>query len=183
MQRLPASVAASTVVHRRPFAFAHNRQSRAVDDAMEGSARWDAGGMQPRETDCVGRAWWESGAARSTPINDKTDRQTPSAWRTGATRPWRRQRAPASRPLAGPRPARTLTHAPRDPSSCTSDGPLISCRDHAPAAVTVAREPTAASSQPEGLCTNAKELERRGHCFCRYADDGVPRRHREETGM
>ena len=28
-----------------------------------------------------------------------------------------------------------------------------------------------------------KELERRGHCFCRYADDGVPRRHREETGM
>ena len=42
MQRLPASVAASTVVHRSPFAFAHNRQSRAVDDAMDGSAQWDA---------------------------------------------------------------------------------------------------------------------------------------------
>ena len=42
MQRLPASVAASTVVHRSPFAFAHNRQSRAVDDAMDGSSRWDA---------------------------------------------------------------------------------------------------------------------------------------------
>ena len=24
-----------------------------------------------------------------------------------------------------------------------------------------------------------KELERRGHAFCRYADDGVPRRHEE----
>ena len=28
-----------------------------------------------------------------------------------------------------------------------------------------------------------RELERRGHRFCRYADDCVPRRHREETGM
>ena len=42
MQRLPASVAASTVLHRSPFAFAHNRQSRAVDDEMDGSSRWDA---------------------------------------------------------------------------------------------------------------------------------------------
>ena len=42
MPRLPASVAASTVVHRRPFAFAHNRPSRAVDDEMDGSSRWDA---------------------------------------------------------------------------------------------------------------------------------------------
>ena len=42
MQRLPASVAASTVVHRSPFAFAHNRPSRAVDDEMDGSSRWDA---------------------------------------------------------------------------------------------------------------------------------------------
>ena len=42
MQLLPASVAASTVVHRSPFAFAHNRQSRAVDDEMDGSSRWDA---------------------------------------------------------------------------------------------------------------------------------------------
>ena len=42
MQRLPASVAASTVLHRSPFAFAHNRQSRAVDDEMDGSSRWEA---------------------------------------------------------------------------------------------------------------------------------------------
>ena len=42
MQLLPASVAASTVFHRSPFAFAHNRQSRAVDDEMDGSSRWDA---------------------------------------------------------------------------------------------------------------------------------------------
>ena len=42
LQRLPASVAASTVGHRRPFAFAHKRQARAVDDEMEGASRWDA---------------------------------------------------------------------------------------------------------------------------------------------
>ena len=76
------------------------------------------------------------------------------AWSTGRRRAprvrRRRQRATASRPLAGPRPARTLTNSPRDTSSCTSDGPLISCRNRAPAAVTVAREPTAASSQPKG---------------------------------
>ena len=136
--------------------------------------------MQPRETDCVGRAWCGRGlrdrhpattrpTARSLPLGARaTGRQggasTPSRSHsprtssarlvdrtaTGATRPWRRQRATASRPLAGPRPARTLTNAPRDTSSCTSDGPLISCRDRAPPAVTVAREPTAASSQPKG---------------------------------
>ena len=138
------------------------------------------GGIQPRETDFVGRAWCGRGlrdrhpsttrpTARSLPLGARaTGRQggasTPSRSHsprtssarlvdrtaTGATRPWRRQRATASRPLAGPRPARTLTNSPRDTSSCTSDGPLISCRDRAPAAVTVAREPTAASSQPKG---------------------------------
>ena len=75
-------------------------------------------------------------------------------WSTGRRRAPRvrgvGRRATASRPLAGPKPARTLTNSPRDTSSCTSDGPLISCRDRAPAAVTVAREPTAASSQPKG---------------------------------
>ena len=136
--------------------------------------------MQPRETDFVGRAWCGRGlrdrhpsttrpTARSLPLGARAPgRQggasTPSRSHsprtssarlvdrtaTGATRPWRRQRAIASRPLAGPRPARTLTNSPRDTSSCTSDGPLISCRDRAPAAVTVAREPTAASSQPKG---------------------------------
>ena len=138
------------------------------------------GGIQPRETDFVGRAWCGRGlrdrhpattrpTARSLPLGARAPgRQggasTPSRSHsprtssarlvdrtaTGATRPWRRQRATASRPLAGPRPARTLTNAPRDTSSCTADGPLISCRDRAPAAVTVAREPTAASSQPKG---------------------------------
>ena len=138
------------------------------------------GGIQPRETDFVGRAWCGRGlrdrhpsttrpTARSLPLGARaTGRQggasTPSRSHsprtssarlvdrtaTGATRPWRRQRAIASRPLAGPRPARTLTNSPRDTSPCTSDGPLISSRDRAPAAVTVAREPTAASSQPKG---------------------------------
>ena len=138
------------------------------------------GGIQPRETDCVGRAWCGRGlrdrhpattrpTARSLPLGARAPGRhggtsTPSRSHSprtssarlvdrtapGATRPWRRQRATASRPLAGPRPARTLTTSPRDTSSCTSDGPLTSCRDRAPAAVTVAREPTAASSQPKG---------------------------------
>ena len=138
------------------------------------------GGIQPRETDCVGRAWCGRGlrdrhpattrpTARSLPLGARAPGRhggasTPSRSHsprtssarlvdrtaTGATRPWRRQRATASRPLAGPRPARTLTTSPRDTSSCTADGPLTSCRDRAPAAVTVAREPTAASSQPKG---------------------------------
>ena len=121
------------------------------------------GGMQPRETDVVGRAWWgrelrdrhpstTRPTARSLPLGARAPgRQggasTPSRSHsprtssarlvdrtaTGATRPWRRQRATASRPLAGPRPARTLTNSPRDTSSCASDGSLISCRDRAPA--------------------------------------------------
>ena len=84
MQRLPASVAASTVLHRSPFAFAHNRQSRAVDDAMDGSAQWDAAECnRERLTSSGERGVVWSGAARSTPINDKTDRKKPSAWRKG----------------------------------------------------------------------------------------------------
>ena len=39
--------------------------------------------MQPRETDFVGESVVWSGAARSTPINDTTDRKKPSAWRKG----------------------------------------------------------------------------------------------------
>ena len=158
------------------------------------------GGMQPRETDVVGRAWWGRGlrdrhpsttrpTARRLPLGARAPgRQggasTPSRSHsprtssarlvdrtaTGATRPWRRQRAPASRPLAGPRPARTLINSPRDTSSCASDEPLISCRDRAPEAVTVAREPTAASSQPKGCAPTPLDAEgrddrrRRGPC-------------------
>ena len=187
MQRLPVSVAASTVVHRSPFAFAHNRPSRAVDDAMDGSSRWDAaecnrerltasgergvvGGCEidthqrqdrPQAAFPLGaRAPGRQGGA-STPSRSHSPRTSSARLvdrtATGATRPWRRQRATASRPLAGPRPARTLTNAPRDPSSCTADGPLISCRDRAPPAVTVAREPTAASSQPKGCAPTPRQ--------------------------
>ena len=51
------------------------------------------GGIQPRETDFVGRAWCGRGAARSTPSNDKTDRKKPSAWRTGTRKTRRRVNA------------------------------------------------------------------------------------------
>ena len=185
MQRLPASVAASTVFHRSPFAFAHNRQSRAVDDEMDGSSRGAAaecnrerltssgergvvGGCeidthqrQDRPPEAFRLAHGHPGRQGGASTPSRSHRPRTSSARlvdrtaTGATRPWRRQRATASRPLAGPRPARTLTNSPRDTSSCTSDGPLISCRDRAPAAVTVAREPTAASSQPKG-CAPAR---------------------------
>ena len=188
MQRLPASGAASTVVHRSPFAFAHNRQSRAVDDEMDGSSRWDAAacnrerltssgergvgrGLRDRHPSTTrptarslprgARAPGRQGGA-STPSRSHSPRTSSARLvdrtATGATRPWRRQRATASRPLAGPRPARTLTNSPRDTSSCTSDGPLISCRDRAPAAVTVAREPTAASSQPKGCAPTPRAV-------------------------
>ena len=45
--------------------------------------------MQPRATDVRRESVVGSGAARSTPLNDKTDRKKPSAWRTG-TRKTRR---------------------------------------------------------------------------------------------
>ena len=174
-------------VHRvspaAPFAFAHNRQSRAVDDEMDGSSRWDAaafnrerltssgerGGVggceidthqrqdRPQEAFRLAQGPPEDKAARHRRLESHSPRTSSARLvdrtATGATRPWRRQRATASRPLAGPRPARTLTNSPRDTSSCTADGPLISFRDRAPAAVTVAREPTAASSQPKGCAT------------------------------
>ncbi len=142
------------------------------------------GGMQPRETDFVGRAWWGRGlrdrhpsttrpTARRLPLGARAPgRQggasTPSRSHsprtssarlvdrtaTGATRPWRRQRAPASRPLAGPKPARTLINSPRDTSSCTSDGPLISSRDRAPSGHRGQRAYRCLVAA-EGLCTNA----------------------------
>ena len=46
-------------------------------------------GIQPRETDFVGRAWCGRGLRDRQPINDKTDRKKPSAWRKG-TRKTRR---------------------------------------------------------------------------------------------
>ena len=115
-----------------------------------------------------------SGASRSTPISDRTDRVGVTGKRGGASTPSRsrnprtslarlvdrtatvatcrrrRQRATASRRRAGPTPVRTLANSRRDTSSCTSDGSSISCRDRAPVAVKTAREPTATSSQPKG---------------------------------
>ena len=84
MQRLPASVAASTVFHRSPFAFAHNRQSRAVDDEMDGSSRWDAAEFNRERLTASGERGVVGGCE-----NDKTDRKKPSAWRKG-TRKTRR---------------------------------------------------------------------------------------------
>ena len=83
MQRLPASVAASTVVHRSPFAFAHNRPSRAVDDEMDGSSRWDAAEVQPRETDFVGRAWCGRGLRDRHPSTTRPTARSLPPWRKG----------------------------------------------------------------------------------------------------
>ena len=109
---------------------------------------------RPQEAFRLAQGQPEDKAERQRRLDRTVRERLRRAWSTG------RRRAPrvrgvgreptASRPLAGPRPARTLTNSTRDPSSCTSDGPLISCRGRAPAAVTVAREPTAASSQPKG---------------------------------
>ena len=82
MQLLPASVAASTVFHRSPFAFAHNRQSRAVDDEMDGSSRWDAAEFNRERLTSSGERG-VVGGFEIDPINDKTDRKKPSAWRKG----------------------------------------------------------------------------------------------------
>ena len=109
---------------------------------------------RPQEAFRLAQGQPEDKAERQRRLDRTVRERLRRAWSTGRRRAprvrRRRQRATASRPLAGPRPARTLTNSPRDTSSCTSDGPLISCRDRAPAAVTVAREPTAASSQPKG---------------------------------
>ena len=126
-----------------------------------------------------------SGAARSTPINDKTDRKKPSAWRKGTRKTRRRvnavcdrtvrerlrrawstdgdgrhasvarQRATASRPLAGPRPARTLTNSPRDPSSCTSEGTVDLMSRSCTRSGHRGQRADSCLVAAEGLCTNA----------------------------
>ena len=72
---------------------------------------------------------------RGVPLVDWQLTFAATAYNWSACGIWRR-RVPDRRPRVSP--------------ACTSDGPLITCRDRAPAAVTVAREPTAASSQPKG---------------------------------
>ena len=148
--------------------------------------------MQQRGADSVERAWCGRGlrdrrpsttgpTARSPPPGaratgrrggastpSRSHRPSTSSARlvdrtaTGATRQWRRQRATASRRLAGPTPARTLTHSQRDTSSYPSDAPSISCRDRAPAAVNTAREPTVASSKPKGCAPTPAGCARSG---------------------
>ena len=51
------------------------------------------GGIQPRETDFVGRAWWGRGLRDRHPSTTKTDRKKPSAWRTGTRKTRRRVNA------------------------------------------------------------------------------------------
>ena len=164
--------------------------------------------MQPREPDCVGRAWWGRGlrdrhpsttrptarrlllgarapgrqGGASTPSRSHSPRTSSARLvdrtATGATRPWRRQRAPASRPLAGPRPARTLTNAPRDPYVLYFGWPFDlmsrSCTRTGHRGQRAYRCLVAA----EGLCTNAWDdrADARGAArrFRRDAQMGVP---------
>ena len=139
------------------------------------------GGIQPRETDFVGRAWCGRGLRDRHPSTTRPTARSLRAWRKG-TRKTRRSvnavsiaqsenvfGAPGrpdgdgrhasvasaeSHSVTSPRWTKACSYADQFPTryfvSCTSDGPLISCRDRAPAAFTVAREPTAASSQPKG---------------------------------
>ena len=74
---------------------------------------------------------------------------------TGATRPWRRQRATASRPLAGPRPARTLTHSPRDTSSCTAGWTFDLMSRSCTRSGHRGQRAYSCLVAAEGLCTNA----------------------------
>ena len=135
MQFLPASVAASTVVHRSPFAFAHNRPSRAVDDEMDGSSRWDAaefnrerltssgergvvGGCEidthqrqdrPQEAFRVAHGHPEDKAERQRRLDRTVRERLRRAWSTG------RRRAPRVRGV-GREPQR---HVPRWTKACS----------------------------------------------------------------
>ena len=74
--------------HRSPFAFAHNRQSRAVDDEMDGSSRWDAAEFNRERLTSSGERGVVGGFEIDT--HQRQDRRKkPSAWRTG-TRKTRR---------------------------------------------------------------------------------------------
>ena len=79
----------------------------------------------------------------------------------GRHAPWRRQRATASRPLAGPRPARTLTHSPRDPSSCTSGWTFDLMSRSCTRSGHRGQRAYSCLVAAEGLCTNAAVLRQR----------------------
>ena len=92
MPRLPASVAASTVLHRSPFAVAHKRPSRAVDDEMDGSSRWDAAEFTRERLTSSGERGVVGGCEIDT--HQRQDRpQEASAWRKGNRKTRRRVNA------------------------------------------------------------------------------------------
>ncbi len=92
MELLPATLAASSVLRGGPVTFADDRESCAVNDEVNGP-------LLPALRSLMSRCWlrrervvW-SGASRSTPINDSTDRRKPSAWRRGNLKTSRSVRA------------------------------------------------------------------------------------------
>ena len=130
---------------------------------------------RPQEAFRLAQGHPEDKAARQRRLDRTVRELLRRAWSTGrrrgATRPGRRQRATASRPLAGPRPARTLTHSPRDTSSCTSDGPLISCSRSCTRSGHRGQRAYSCLVAAEGLCTNAG-ITPRASCRLRLGIDG-----------
>ena len=61
MELPPASLAPSSVLRGGPFAFAHNREARAIDDEIDRALGWETGQLDrevlapPRERGVVGR--------------------------------------------------------------------------------------------------------------------------------
>ena len=144
------------------------------------------GGIQPRETDCVGRAWCGRGLRDRHPATTRpTARSLPLGARaTGKTRrsvnavsiaqsenvfgaPGRpdgdgRHASVASaesHSVTSPRWTKACSYADHFPHAILRLVLRMDLRSHVeivhPAAVTVAREPTAALVAAEGLCTNA----------------------------
>ena len=150
MELLPTSLAVSAVFRGGPFTLAHNRERRAVDDELD-RPLGGGGGTRPRGADCAERAWCGRGLRDRCPAKTGPTASSPplGAMATG-------KRAGASRRLAGRVLARTQANFRHDISSCTWDKPSTSCRERAPAAVKIAREPTVAyDTLADGPCTNA----------------------------
>ena len=174
MELLPAALAATAVLGRSSFTFAHDREARAIDDEMDRPLGRDA--VQPdvqvptpaRQRGMVGRL--EGGVHRGEDRPHKAlrlaqgqtedepecqrglDRENPrisAARRVDrtaklATRLERRQKATASHRLAARVLARTPASFRRGIWSCTWGRPLTSWRDRAPRALNKARTLTLA---------------------------------------
>ena len=129
---LPASGAASTVVHRRPCAFAHHRQSRAVDEEMKGAARWEAVACNRERLTASG----ERGVVGGVKIDTHHRQDRPQAACRVAQGP------PDDTAERQRRLDRTVRERLRRAGSTG--------RRRAPRVRGVGREPTAASSPPKG---------------------------------